>query len=40
MPSSDHYDEEEVANHYLGREGSIVSKALSRLTDIKKQRRL
>ena len=40
MPSSDHYDEEQVANHYLGREGSIVSKALSRLTDIKKQRRL
>lgn len=40
MPASDHYDEEQVANHYLGREGSIVSKALSRLTDIKKQRRL
>ena len=40
MPPSNHYDEEEIANHYLGREGSIVSKALSRLTDIKKQRRL
>lgn len=40
MPSNEHYDEEQVANHYLGREGSIVSKALSRLADIKKQRRL
>ena len=40
MPASEHYDEEEIANHFLGREGSIVSNALSRLTDIKKQRRL
>lgn len=40
MPSNNYYDEEEVANHHLGRESDIVTRALSRLTDIKKQRRL
>jgi hypothetical protein len=34
------YDEEEIANHWLGPEGRKVSKALERLAAIKKSRRL
>jgi hypothetical protein len=34
------YDEEQIANHWLGPEGRKVSKALERLAAIKKSRRL
>ena len=40
MPSNQDWDEEQVANHYLGKEGSKVAEALERLAYIKKQVRL
>jgi hypothetical protein len=40
MPSSADYTEEDVANHYLGKEGNRVTKALSTLAGLKKQMRL
>jgi len=40
IPSDCPYDVEEVANHYLGREADTITRAISRLTDIKKQRRM
>ena len=40
MPSNNDWNEEEVANHYLGKEGSQVNKALENLAYIKKQIRL
>lgn len=40
MPTSDDWpDAEDVANYHLGTEGDLISKALSRLHDIQKQRR-
>ena len=39
MPPSPHYDEETVANHYLGKEADIVRKATKTLAAIKKSRR-
>jgi hypothetical protein len=39
MPPSDHYDAEEVANHYLGKEGDTVRKAMQTMAAIKKSRR-
>jgi hypothetical protein len=40
MPTSKDYDEEEVANHYVGKEGREITKALSLLPAIKKSLRL
>jgi hypothetical protein len=40
MPSSKDYDEEEVANHYLGKEGQQITKALMLIPAIKKSLRL
>ncbi len=39
MPSNDDWDEEEVANHYLGAEADVVSRALRRYNAIRKDRR-
>lgn len=39
VPGNDDWDEEEVANHYLGNEADSISRALGRLFDIQKQRR-
>lgn len=39
MPTNQDWDEEQVANYYLGSQGSQIQKYLSRLTDIQKQRR-
>jgi hypothetical protein len=40
MPTSKDYDEEEVANHYLGKEGQQITRALSLIPAIKKSLRL
>ncbi len=40
IPASSDWDAEEVANHYLGKEGQLIAKALERLAYIKKQVRL
>ena len=40
MPSSKDYNEDEVANHYVGDEATAVNKALGLLPGIKKQIRL
>lgn len=40
MPSNNDYDEEQVANHYLGAEADVISRALRKLADIKKQRNM
>jgi hypothetical protein len=40
MPSTKDYDEEEVANHYVGKEGREIQKALALLPGIKKSLRL
>jgi hypothetical protein len=40
LPTSTHYDMEDVANHYLGQEGAKVAKAMQTIMAIKKQRRL
>ncbi len=40
MPTSKSYDEEQVANHVLGREGNVVNRALSLLSAIHKTQRM
>jgi hypothetical protein len=40
IPATSDWDAEEVANHYLGREGQQISKALEHLAYIKKQIRM
>ncbi len=40
IPQSSDWDAEEVANHYLGKEGQLIAKALEKLAYIKKQIRL
>lgn len=39
MPHNDDWDEEQVANHYLGAEADSITRAMQRLIDIQKQRR-
>lgn len=39
MPTNNDWDEEQVANHYLGAEADSITRALNRLSDIQKQRR-
>jgi hypothetical protein len=40
MPDNEHYDQEEVANHYFGREAGIIQSLTKPLHDINKDRRL
>ncbi len=39
MPTNQDWDEEQVANHYLGQDAETIRRATSRLHDIQKQRR-